>query len=50
MENMDNELTDREFYNLKNGVMHEHFKDFTYKWGENRIYAQRCYKAVNISG
>ena len=30
MENMDNELTDREFYNLKNGVMHEHFKDFTY--------------------
>ena len=41
MENMDNELTDREFYNLKNGVMHEHFKDFTYKWGENRIYCAK---------
>lgn len=41
MENMDNELTDREFYNLKNGVLHEHFKDFAYKWNENRIYCAK---------
>lgn len=41
MENMANELTDREFYKLKNGIMHEHFKDFEYKWGSNRIYCAK---------
>lgn len=41
MENVDNNLTDREFYNLKNGIMHEHFKGFDYKWGENRIYCAK---------
>ena len=33
MENMANELTDREFYKLKNGIMH--------KWNENRIYCAK---------
>lgn len=41
MENMANELTDREFYKLKNGIMHEHFKGFDYKWNENRIYCAK---------
>lgn len=41
MENMANELTDRELYKLKNGIMHQHFKDFEYKWGENRIYCAK---------
>ena len=41
MENMANELTDREFYKLKNGKMHEHFKGFDYKWNENRIYCAK---------
>lgn len=41
MENMANELTDREMYKLKNGIMHEHFKDFEYKWGDNRIYCAK---------
>lgn len=41
MENIDNNLIDREFYNLKNGIMHEHFKDFEYKWGSNRIYCAK---------
>lgn len=44
MENMANELTDREFYNLKNGIMHQHFKGFDYKWGENRIYCAKVTK------
>jgi hypothetical protein len=38
---MDNELTDREFYNLKNGIMHQHFKGFEFKWGSNRIYCAK---------
>lgn len=41
MANVDNVLTDREFYKLKDGIMHEHFKDFAYKWGENRIYCAK---------
>ena len=41
MDNMANELTDREFYKLKDGIMYEHFKDFAYKWGENRIYCAK---------
>ena len=41
MENMANELTDREFYKLENAIMHEHFKDFEYKWGSNRIYCAK---------
>lgn len=41
MENVANELTDREMYRLKDGVMHQHFKDFEYKWGENRIYCAK---------
>lgn len=28
MENMANDLTDREFYKLKNGIMHQHFKGY----------------------
>ena len=38
---MANELIDREMYKLKNGIMYEHFKDFEYKWGENRIYCAK---------
>lgn len=41
MDNMANELTDREFYKLKDGIMYEHFKEFAYKWGENRIYCAK---------
>lgn len=41
MENMANELTDREMYRLKDGVMHEHFKGFEFKWNENRIYCAK---------
>lgn len=41
MENVDNILTDREMYRLKDGIMHQHFKDFEYKWGENRIYCAK---------
>ena len=44
MENMANELTDREFYNLKNGIMHQHFKGFEFKWGSNRIYCAKMTK------
>lgn len=45
MENVDNNLTDREIYNLKNGIMHQHFNGFNYKWGENRIYCAKVTKA-----
>ena len=38
---MANELIDREFYKLKNGIMHQHFKGFDYKWNENRIYCAK---------
>lgn len=41
MENVDNILTDREMYRLKDGIMLVHFKDFEYKWGENRIYCAK---------
>lgn len=41
MGNMANELTDREMYRLKDGIMHEHFKGFEYKWGSNRIYCAK---------
>ncbi|BBA28642.1 hypothetical protein [Prevotella melaninogenica] len=41
MENMANELTDREFYKLKNGIMHQNFKGFDFKWNENRIYCAK---------
>lgn len=41
MENVDNIVTDREMYRLKDGIMHEHFKDFAYKWNENRIYCAK---------
>ena len=44
MANVDNVLTDREFYKLKDGIMYEHFKDFAYKWGENRIYCAKVTK------
>lgn len=44
MINVDNILIDREFYNLKNGIMHEHFNGFNYKWGENRIYCAKVTK------
>jgi hypothetical protein len=41
MDNMANKLIDREFYKLKDGIMYEHFKEFAYKWGENRIYCAK---------
>ena len=41
MENVDNILTDREMYRLKDGIMHQHFNGFNYKWGENRIYCAK---------
>ncbi|MBS6662115.1 hypothetical protein [Prevotella histicola] len=44
MENMANELTDKEMYRLKDGVMYEHFKGFDYKWNENRIYCAKVTK------
>ena len=44
MENMTNELTDKEMYRLKDGVMYEHFKGFDYKWNENRIYCAKVTK------
>ena len=55
MENVDNILTDREMYRLKEGVMHEHFKGFEFKWNENRIYCAKVtkegeYKWIKWSG
>ena len=44
MINVDNVLTDREFYKLKDGVMHQHFKGFEFKWNENRIYCAKVTK------
>ena len=44
MEIMANELTDREMYRLKDGVMHQHFNGFNYKWNENRIYCAKVTK------
>lgn len=44
MENMANELTDKEMYRLKDGVMYKHFKGFDYKWNENRIYCAKVTK------
>lgn len=41
MDNMANKLTDREMYRLKDGILHQHFKGFDYKWGENRIYCAK---------
>ena len=41
MANVDNILTDREMYRLKDGIMHQHFKGFDYKWNENRIYCAK---------
>lgn len=38
---MANEVIDREFYKLKNGIMHQHFNGFNYKWNENRIYCAK---------
>ena len=45
MENVDNILTDREIYKVKNGIMREHFKGFEFKWGSNRIYCAKVAKA-----
>ena len=44
MENVDNNLTDREMYRLKDEIMHQHFKGFDYKWGSNRIYCAKVLK------
>jgi len=44
MDNMANELTDREMYRLKDGVMRQHFKGFEFKWNENRIYCAKVTK------
>lgn len=41
MINVDNVLTDREFYKLKDGILRQHFNGFNYKWGENRIYCAK---------
>jgi len=48
MTNVDNNLTDREIYKLKNGIMHEHFKGFDYKWNENRIYCAKVLQSGQI--
>ena len=45
MDNMANKLIDREMYRLKDGIMHQHFNGFNYKWGENRIYCAKVTKA-----
>jgi len=45
MINVDNNLTDREMYKLEDGIMHEHFKGFEFKWGSNRIYCAKVTKA-----
>lgn len=44
MDNMANELTDREMYRLKDGVLRQHFKGFEFKWNENRIYCAKVTK------
>lgn len=44
MENVDNNLIDREMYRLKDGIMHQHFKGFEFKWGSNRIYCAKVTK------
>ncbi len=41
MENIDNNLTDREMYRLKDEIIHQHFNGFNYKWGKNRIYCAK---------
>ena len=46
MTNVDNNLTDREIYKLKNGIMHQHFKGFEFKWGSNRIYCAKVLQSV----
>ena len=46
MDNMANELIEKEMYRLEDGIMHEHFKGFEYKWGSNRIY---CAKVLQDS-
>ena len=46
MENVDNILTDREMYRLKDGIMHQHFNGFNYKWGKNRIYCAKVLQSV----
>ncbi|WP_449031684.1 hypothetical protein [Prevotella histicola] len=48
MANVDNVLTDREMYRLKDGIMHQHFNGFNYKWGENRIYCAKVTKEGEI--
>lgn len=41
MENMANELTDKEMYRLKDGVMYEHFKGFDTNGMKTEYIAQR---------
>jgi hypothetical protein len=45
MTNVDNNLIYREMYKLEDGIMHEHFKGFEFKWGSNRIYCAKVTKA-----
>lgn len=44
MTNVNNILTDREMYRLKDGFMPTHFEGFEYKWGSNRIYCAKVTK------
>lgn len=50
MENMANELTDREMYRLKDGIMHQHLTDLITNGMKTEYIAQRYYKMMNISG
>lgn len=38
------EYTDIEVYKLNNGILHDHFEDFEYKYNENRIYCAKMTK------
>lgn len=46
MDNMANELIEKEMYRLEDGIMHQHFNGFNYKWGKNRIYCAKVLQSV----
>lgn len=41
---IENEYTDIEVYKLYNGILHDHFKSFEYKYGEKRISCAKMTK------
>ena len=43
---MANELIEKEMYRLEDGIMHQHFNGFNYKWGKNRIYCAKVLQSV----